>query len=73
MLAYRVAVCSQCGGKRRLIEGASLRAIRERTGLSLRECARRFGVSAPYLSDVERNRRNCTATLLKKYQGVTHG
>jgi transcriptional regulator with XRE-family HTH domain len=37
--------------------GEAIRYVREQRGLSLRELARRVGVSAPFLSDVERNRR----------------
>lgn len=37
--------------------GDAIRYLREQRGLSLRELARRVGVSAPFLSDVERNRR----------------
>ena len=37
-----------------------LRTHRERSGLSLREVARRMKFSAPFVSDVERGRRNCT-------------
>lgn len=37
--------------------GEAIRFLREARGLTLRELARRVGVSAPFLSDVERNRR----------------
>ena len=37
--------------------GRRARQAREKAGLSLREIARRMGVSAPYLSDLERGRR----------------
>jgi transcriptional regulator with XRE-family HTH domain len=37
--------------------GEAVRYLREARGLSLRELAERVGVSAPFLSDVERNRR----------------
>jgi DNA-binding transcriptional regulator YiaG len=73
VLAYRQIRCTRCGARRRMIDGASLRAARERLGLSLRACATHLGVSAAYLSDVERNLRNCTPAFLKKYERVTHG
>jgi transcriptional regulator with XRE-family HTH domain len=38
--------------------GEAVRFVRERRGLTLREVARRIGVSAPFLSDVEHNRRS---------------
>jgi len=37
--------------------GTYLRNLREKNNLSLREVARRIGVSASYLSDVENDRR----------------
>ena len=40
--------------------GAKLRTLREKAGLSLRKVADRLGVSVPYLSDLERGRRNWT-------------
>src|SRR5664279_56260 len=38
--------------------GDAIRHLREQQGLSLRALADRIGVSAPFLSDVERNRRS---------------
>jgi transcriptional regulator with XRE-family HTH domain len=38
--------------------GEAVRYIREQRGVTLRELARRIGVSAPFLSDVEHNRRS---------------
>lgn len=37
--------------------GRAIREAREKAGLTLRKLAERIGVSAPYLSDVERGRR----------------
>jgi transcriptional regulator with XRE-family HTH domain len=37
--------------------GETIRALREKTGLSLRELAKRANVSAPFMSDVELGRR----------------
>jgi transcriptional regulator with XRE-family HTH domain len=38
--------------------GEAVRFVREARGLTLRELARRIGVSAPFLSDIEHNRRS---------------
>ena len=38
--------------------GAALTAARTKAGISLREVARRSGFSAPYLSDIEHDRRH---------------
>lgn len=46
--------------------GARVRNARLRAGVSLRELARRLNLSAPFVSDLERGRRNWTTTLLGK-------
>ena len=38
--------------------GAYLRELRENKSLSQRELARRLGISAPYLNDIEKGKRN---------------
>jgi predicted transcriptional regulator len=49
-----------------IIDGDKLRQAREATGLTMRALAERIGVSAPYLCDLEKNRRTATdATILK--------
>ncbi len=68
MTAYLMEPCPTCGTARRVVNGSWLRHRRETVGLSLRACAVRFGVSAPYLSDIERNQRRCTVILLDKYK-----
>lgn len=50
--------------------GEYWRQRRESEGMSLRETARRSCLSAPFLSDLERGRRNWTATLEAKYERV---
>ena len=46
--------------------GLKIRAIRERKGMTLAELSMKAGISAPYLSDIERgNRRGSYATLVK--------
>jgi transcriptional regulator with XRE-family HTH domain len=42
------------------LNGAAIRVIRERSGLSISEAARRAGVRQPTWSNWERNRRNAT-------------
>ena len=51
--------------------GEVIRLLREERGLSLRALAARIGVSAPFLSDVERNRRSTDKLdLLARELGV---
>lgn len=45
--------------------GEKLRQLREEKDISLRELARRIGVSAPFLSDVELGRRFPTSDKLE--------
>jgi DNA-binding transcriptional regulator YiaG len=52
------------------IVGKALRNCREYRKLSLRECARQIGVSAPYLSDVERGRRSISTGNLELLLGI---
>lgn len=46
--------------------GASYRAVRCGAGKSLKAIAKRMGVSASYLSDLERGRRNWDAGLAER-------
>lgn len=59
--------CPTCHRERRVVDGGWLRQQRERSGVSLRELARRIGVSPPYLSDVELNRRGRTTKIVEAY------
>ncbi|MFF7021957.1 helix-turn-helix domain-containing protein [Streptomyces klenkii] len=50
--------------------GPALRAARERTGLGLRETARRAGVSAGYLANLEAGRRSPSTAALSALTDV---
>ena len=64
-------VCPRCGGTGRLpddrVMGAQMRERRQRAGLSLRALAKRLGLTASYLSDLERGRRHWSAKNVKRY------
>lgn len=62
------SACPTCGTARESIDGRSLRAAREVCKVSLRELARRIGLSAAYLSQVERNQRSVTRKVLALYK-----
>ena len=47
--------CDHCNAE--ILDGPNLRKRRQSVGLTLREMSRRVGVSAVYLSDIERNLR----------------
>lgn len=65
----KVVPCPKCGGKGKLaiVNGEFLREHRQHQGISLREIARRMGLSAAYLSDVELGRRPATAKVVQGY------
>lgn len=48
--------------------GANVKALRITAGVSLRAVASLMGVSAPYLHDLERGRRNWSADKLKQVE-----
>lgn len=50
--------------------GRWARDRREDASVSLREVARRMGVSAPHLSDLERGNRNWTADMLTAWESA---
>lgn len=68
--SHQPAACSACGGPRPVVNGDWLRERRKAAGLTLREMAGRLDFSAPYISDVERNRRNCTPAIRKAYEAL---
>ncbi len=65
---WTAGCCRLCGGQTKILNPAWLRRQRQLAGFSLRALARRVGVSAPYLSDIERGARNCTQLLQVTYE-----
>lgn len=63
--------CGHCGQTLKTLNGAWLKAKRKRVGLSLREVARRAGVSAAYLSDVENGNRHASPRAEAAYVSLT--
>lgn len=47
--------------------GVAMRAIREEHGYGLRELAKRIGISAPFLADVELGRRTASKEVFEKW------
>jgi hypothetical protein len=50
--------------------GRALRSCREMHGISLRDAGKKLGVSAPYLSDVERGYRTLSSDNLEAYMDL---
>lgn len=67
---FRDQPCPQCGTPRSVINGAWLRERRVAAGFTLRDFAKRVGVSAPYICDIERNRRNCLPAMRDAYENI---
>jgi len=59
--------CPQCGYPERTMNGAYLAWKREQAGLSQREFGAALGISSPYLSDIETNRRACPQAIRAEY------
>lgn len=53
--------------------GAEMRSLRTAHRISLREIARRMKLSAPFISDLERGRRNWTPALALAYMQAETG
>ena len=67
----RRVTCSLCNGRGCIVyDGAALRKKRLRAGLSLREVARRLKLSAPYICDVELERRRVTERIQEFYDAM---
>ncbi len=71
VVKFKSEPCTRCGSAQTVVNGAWLREVRKLAGLSLREMSRRVGVSAPYLCDIERNRRNCLPAMRDAYENLT--
>lgn len=69
-MRYRVEPCPTCGQPMKAIDGTALRDLREHAGLTQRDLAAQLGVSGPYLSDMERNRRTVPARVLAAYKAL---
>jgi hypothetical protein len=50
--------------------GAAMRQLRQAHNISMREISRRMELSAPFVSDLERGRRNWTARLALDYMNA---
>lgn len=63
--------CRACDGSGKEIDhiktGLRLRKLREKSGVSIREVARRLGIDNKYLSDMELGRRNWTEEKVERF------
>ena len=63
------SICRNCGQIRKLADGKHLKELRRDAGFSLRELGLKIGLSAPYLSDIEFNRRKAPKVLITFWSG----
>lgn len=65
-----VGKCRACRGtgKQTVANHKEMRARREKKRITVRGMAKRIGVSAPFLSDIENAVRPCPNYVLKYYQ-----
>lgn len=73
MSNFRTKKCDCCDGTGYILDhvavGDYYRRMREKIAhKSLREIAKRMDVSAPFLSDLERGRRNWTEERIEQYR-----
>lgn len=70
-------VCPRCGGIGRILvdveQGRLCRQKREQAGLTGREVAKRMGISAVYLSDLERGNRGWSWRRLQQFEAALEG
>lgn len=59
--------CPCCDGKVKVINGQYLRHLRELSQIDQRTFGSKTNSSGPYISDIERNRRECPPDILREY------
>ena len=62
-----IVSCPCCSGNKKVINGQLLKYAREQANLSQREFGWIVNLSSPYISDIERNRRDCPEDIFKAY------
>lgn len=70
---FRRGPCPHCGQSMRMINGLHLRDLRTQAGLTQRKFGKLLGVTSPYVSDWERNRRTPSADVIEVYRGLKRG
>lgn len=69
---FTTVPCARCDGTGFTIDdkalGQAMRRTRQTVAISLREMAKRMGISASYLSDLELGRRHWNAGIIEEYR-----
>jgi len=61
--------CPLCGGAGKAVNPDWIKWCRHEMSLSLREVAKEIGISAQYLCDIEKGRRNCPKRVADFFGG----
>lgn len=62
--------CDKCGGTGQLLDPIRLKRQRRRAELSQRTMAKRMGITASYLCDLEHGRRDWNAQLDERFRAA---
>lgn len=65
---WRMKECPTCGNRVRVASGAWLKHKRQAALLDQRSFGETIGISGPYISDLESNRRDCPPFILRFYE-----
>lgn len=60
-------ICTRCAGAGKVPRGEYLRELRESSGVSLKDMAKKLGFTQQYISDIELGRRIPTNEIVKGY------
>lgn len=58
--------CKTCGGTGEKITAVQMLTLRQVSGLSQKDCAAAMGISASYLSDLEKGKRDWNTDLFER-------
>ena len=65
---YLDVPCPSCGAPDRILNGIWCANVRKAMGEPQRQFAFRLGYAPSYISDIERNRRNCPPEIREAYE-----
>ena len=72
----RKHICQRCGDSGQIEDdhdiGAKMRSLREENGVTAREMARRLGLSAAYICDLELGRRRWNPSMEISYETLLY-
>lgn len=72
MIEHEHVTCTRCGGSgsTERVSGLAMRKLREDAGLTLRQVAKKLGVSIGHLSDMELGNRTMSDEVAEQVVGI---